>query len=136
MAILDKRTRYYELCRLLALKAGMCASEKSADRYLQSLYKIILEQLELNGEIVLPKFGRFYIEHVEDKEMISQEHNREKKYIYVPERDDIKFTPYKEFRDAVNKKYKAVKTHAKAKDIPLNATVAELFQRTNERRKD
>ena len=101
----------------------------------QKLYDIILEQLNLNGEIVLPKFGKFYLEHVEDKEMVTRDSGREKKYIYVPQRDEIKFTPYKEFRDDINKKYGTVNTRAISEDIPLKATVAELFQKAHEKRK-
>lgn len=132
---IDKRTRYWDLCKLLAQRVGNHASEKSADKYLKSLYKIILEQLNLNGEIVLPKFGKFYLEHVEDKEMVTQDGNGEKKYIYVPQRDDIKFTPYKEFKDDINKKYGVIKTNPNLDDIPLKATVAELFQKAHEKRK-
>ncbi len=132
---MGKKTRYDELCRLLTFKVKG-ATINSADKYLQGLYKIILEQLELNGEFVLPKFGKFYIEHVEDREMIATGKNREKKYIYVPQMDKIKFTPYKEFKDDINKKYGVVSTHGNAKDIPLKATVAELFEKTNQKRKD
>jgi nucleoid DNA-binding protein len=132
---IDKRTKYWDLCKLLALKVGKGATENSADRYLKCLYSIILEQLDLNGEIVLPKFGKFYIEHVEDKEIIANGGGGEKKYIYIPERDDVKFVPYKELKERTNKKYGVVKTHGNADDIPLKATVAELFQKTHEKRK-
>ena len=132
---IDKRTRYWDLCKLIAHKVGGQASENSVDKYLRAFYKIILEQLDLNGEIVLPKFGKFYLEHVDDKEMVTQDGNREKKYIYVPQRDDIKFTPYKEFKDDINKKYGVVKTNPNLDDIPLKATVAELFQKAHKKRK-
>ena len=112
---MGKKTRYDELCRLLTFKVKG-ATINSADKYLQGLYKIILEQLELNGEFVLPKFGKFYIEHVEDREMIATGKNREK--------------------NDINKKYGVVSTHGNAKDIPLKATVAELFEKTNQKRKD
>ena len=45
---------------MLAWRIGNNATEKSADKYLQTLYKIMLEQLELNGEFVITDFGKFF----------------------------------------------------------------------------
>ena len=135
---LGQRTKYQELCKTLAWRIGNNATEKSADKYLQTLYKIMLEQLELNGEFVITDFGKFYLEHLDGSEMIATGKGKEKKYIYASDRDVIKFTPFKGFKEEVNKKYEkfTADEHGNRKDIPLNCTVAMLFQKHEERRKE
>ena len=133
---IDKRSKLYEICRLVRSKVGGGSTIQSTKNYLESLERVIFEQLELNGEIVFPKFGRFYLEHIDEKEVITNEHNRDRKNVYIPERDEIRFTPYKEFKERINKKYGTVSTHLNAKDIPMKATIAELFQTSNEKRKE
>ena len=132
---MGKKTRYEEMCEQLARKKPTVnATPSSVDKYLSVFYNYILEQLDKNGEVVIGKFGKFYLEHIDEREMIASD-GKEKKYIYVQEKDNIKFTPFKTFKDDVNRKYGVVSTHGNADNIPLKATIAELFQQSNEKRK-
>ncbi len=95
-----KKTAFDDLLKRLALRCKD-GSERRAKHYLLKLYEMMLDELKVNGQFKIPKFGVFKVTHVEEKQIISSDGNK-KKYIYVPERYDISFTPSKYLKRSIN----------------------------------
>lgn len=76
-------------------------SVNRAKMYLMRLYEMMLDELKVNGEFRVPKFGIFKVTHIEEKQIIGSD-GEKKKYIYVPERYEISFSPSKYLIRSIN----------------------------------
>ena len=84
------------LCNLVAIKAGGASSPSAAKKYLTALYKVILEQLQINNRVVLWGFGIFEIHEREGGNRLLPDltdEEKKKKLVYVKPRNVIRFKP-------------------------------------------
>lgn len=142
---------YDDLCNLIALKIKYMnphATPQSVDRYLQSIYKVILDQLKLNRRIYIKDFGVFEIKERKSGERIvnNPNKNNEKQLVYVEPRNSISFRAAKKFDISVNendfklasdrtikkisREYKKKKYNPRRKIM----NVADLINRANKRK--
>lgn len=114
---------YDDLCNLIALKINNLynakASPHSVDYYLQSIYKVILDQLKLNNRINIKDFGIFEIKDRKSGERIINNPNKdnEKQLVYVKPKKAITFRAAKKFDVSVNENDFKLVSDAKIKKL-------------------
>lgn len=114
---------YDDLCNLIALKINNLynakASPHSVDYYLQSIYKVILDQLKLNNRISIKDFGIFEIKDRKSGERIINNPNKdnEKQLVYVKPRKSITFRAAKKFDVSVNENNFILASDKKVKNV-------------------
>lgn len=108
------------MLNIIANKTG--GQPKTAEKYLEAIYELILEELEINGKIRFQGFGEIFLKDIKgyDKK-INDIQTGEQRVIYVTPKYRIYFTPSKTFKDDVNergfqKKPKEVKYKRKVKE--------------------
>ena len=113
---------YDDLCNLIALKVNQHnakATPHSVDYYLQSIYKVILDQLKLNNRINIKDFGIFEIKDRKSGERIINNPNKdnEKQLVYVKPKKAITFRAAKKFDVSVNENDFKLVSDAKIKKL-------------------
>lgn len=114
---------YEDLCNLIALKINRLYSAKasphSVDYYLQSIYKVILDQLKLNNRINIKDFGIFEIKDRKSGERIinNPNKNNEKQLVYVKPKKAITFRAAKKFDVSVNENNFILASDSKIKNL-------------------
>lgn len=113
---------YDDLCNLIALKVNQYnakATPHSVDYYLQSIYKVILDQLKLNNRINIKDFGIFEIKDRKSGERIINNPNKdnEKQLVYVKPKKAITFKAAKKFDVSVNENDFKLVSDAKIKKL-------------------
>ena len=99
----SKDLTHEDLCNLIANEVKNGATIKSADKYLQAIYKVILRQLELNQRINIKGFGTFEIkERKSGERLINNPKNNQKQVYYVEPRYSISFKAASNFDYSVN----------------------------------
>lgn len=132
--------KYDELCNMIAneVRAGH-PSRKSADRYLQAIYKVILRQLELNHRVYFKDFGYFELrEHKSGERNIIDPVTKEQRIVYVKPKYSIFFKPSTVLEHSVNDYDFKKTTKSKIKRLPKGGrcnTTADLINRSRERSK-
>lgn len=143
------KTRLDEIFEVVAIRSGNSPNSKSVRKHFFVLYQFILEQLELNGKIMIPKFGTFYLRQKEEKVMkVGDPINNGSKYIYVEPRYYIEFVPSNYFDRSINenkfklkKEFKPLKKIKKTKQMtktrtrkPLGYSTAQALNLAVERK--
>lgn len=122
-----KDIAYSDLCDLIAIEMGGKTTKKSVDNYLKAIYKVVLQQLELNKRIYFQGFGYFYIKEREGsyKEIGNLNNNNEKQLFYIKPKNIIKFKPSERFNYCVNENnFK----YTRKGFVPYNKTIKEKQQ--------
>ena len=143
----SKDLTHEDLCNLIANEVKNGATIKSADKYLQAIYKVILRQLELNQRIHFKGFGIFEIkERKSGERLINNPRNNEMQIVYFEPRYSISFRASSNFDYSVNennfkittdknegfkRKTKKKNKHGKNKFIK---NTADLLSKANKRK--
>lgn len=133
---------YRDLCNRIALKVGNHATPHSADVYLKSLYKVILEELKLNKRIYLKGFGYFIVkERKSGERRINDLYNHgQETIVYVPPRLSITFKPSSILDKSINENNfkritdKGIKRLDKEKKRKRTTTIADILNSANSRK--
>lgn len=131
-----KKTVYDNLCERLAVVIGNGSTKSSVNNYFRGFYRLMLEQLKINGVFKIPKFGVFTLHQSKEREMVSSDSNDEKQYIYVPSKYYVTFTPSKYLERSLNSGFKIVdkaedlanKKVRKSRSASVTEVTANLFQ--------
>lgn len=116
----DRKKRYID--ELLELVAHNVTNNKpSANRakdYLVGSYKVFLQQLQINGKIMIPHFGTFELKQKKERIMKNGSVNSNKEYCYVEPKYYVVFTMSKRLDYFINKNnfvYAGVESKTKQK---------------------
>lgn len=90
------KIKYNDLLEAIALKVSVTggASANSVNKYLEALYDVILEQLELNGSIYIENFGTFTLKERKGGSRIINNLNDDGTHlVYVEPKNFVSFKP-------------------------------------------
>jgi len=97
------RPKINELFDLISIETGI--TSKTIRKIFVAFYKIFINQLNLNGRILIPKFGSFVISRKKERILrVGDPHNGGVKYIHVKPDYEISFQPSKTLMDIINKR--------------------------------
>ena len=136
-----------DLYNMVANKVGNHATPLSAKKYFRAMYRVILEQLELNGKITIPTFGTFELRDRKSGERRMGNPNEvgTTQLVYVPPKIDISFKSSEIFDRSVNeldfgmaRKRTTKKYIAKnpTKNVGIEQSVVNMLNKGNKRSKN
>lgn len=118
-------------------------SKETTKLYFMEFYKMMLEDLEKNGEFKIPKFGTFKVSYIEEKQIKTNKGkgSKEIQYIYIPARYEIEFIPNEYLRKSINSDFVPITKRKKlkskepkfARSASVVNVVANLYQASAKR---
>lgn len=131
---------YDDFCNLVANKvtrATICSTKK----YLKAIYKVILEQLELNQRINIKGFGCFEIkERKSGERVINNPKNNELQLVYVKPKYSIFFKASSNFDYSVNENDfkitsdKKLKKNTRRLKVKKKTELVDVINKANKRK--